>query len=106
MIERALEGDRGAAGEQRRVDDVAVADHPPDVAGRPPDVGLLEPEHPLGHGVDVDLVGTVGVDGELGLGGGAGGGQDVGRLVGLQLLIAVVALAERQELLPIEPAGL
>ena len=38
----ALVEDRGAAVEQRRVDDVAVADHPADVGGRPPALARLD----------------------------------------------------------------
>src|SRR5262249_54879183 len=38
VVDRPLEGDRAAAGQQWRVDDVAVADYPADVGGRPPDV--------------------------------------------------------------------
>ena len=38
----ALVEDRGAAVQQRRIDDVAVADHPADVGGRPPDLAGLD----------------------------------------------------------------
>src|SRR3546814_6451648 len=38
----ALEHDRGAAMEQRRVDDIGVTDHPADVRGRPVDLARLD----------------------------------------------------------------
>ena len=83
VVERALEHDRRAAGDQRRVDHVAVADDPADVRGRPPDVVRLQPEAPAAHAGDVDLIAAVRVDRQLGLGGRARGGQDERRLVGL-----------------------
>lgn len=97
VVEGALVDDRGAAGQQRPVHDVAVADDPADVRGRPPHVVGAKAEAPASHGVDVDLVGPVRVHGQLGPRGGAGGGQDVGGLVGFHRHPAGVdALAERQ----------
>ena len=49
------------------------------------------PKHQRRHGVDVDLVAAVDVDGELGLRGRAGGGEDVRRLVRLHRHVVVVA---------------
>ncbi len=86
IIERPLEHHRRAAGEQRRVDHVAVADDPADVGRRPPDVGRLQPEAPPPHAEDVDLVAAVGVDRQLRLGGRPRRGQDEGRLVRLHRL--------------------
>jgi hypothetical protein len=70
MVERAFEGDRRAAGQQRRIDHVAVADDPADVGGGPPDVGRLQAEAPAAHARDVHLIAAVRVDGQLGRGGG------------------------------------
>ena len=80
IVERAFEHHRRAAGNQRRVDHVAVADDPADVRGRPPDVVRLQPEAPPAHADDVDLIAAVGVDRQLRLGGRARGGEDVRRL--------------------------
>ena len=49
VIERALECDRRAPDEQRRVDHVAVADDPTDVGRRPPDVGRPQAKAPFPH---------------------------------------------------------
>ena len=64
-----------------------MAHHPADVGGGPPDIGFFEVVHPFGHGGDMHLVGAVAVYGHLRLGGGAGGGEDVGRFVGLHHLV-------------------
>src|SRR3989442_1765583 len=103
MVERALVGDRRAADEKRREDDVAVTDDPADVARRPPDVVLAQTEHPLAHRVDVDLVAAVRVDGELGLRRRAVRREDVRGLVGLELDVRIgLAGALREEVLPRE----
>ncbi len=97
VVQRALVRDRGAADEQRREHDVAVADDPADVGGRPPDV-LGEAEHPARHRVHVDLVAAVRVHRELRLRGGGARGEDVGRLVRLHVLrLVALAVPERQE---------
>ena len=100
-VERPLVGNGGAAEQQRGVDDVAVADDPADVRRRPPHVVGPQPEHPVAHAADVDLVRTVGVYHQLRRGGGARGGQDVGRIVGLHHGMGVVLpCGERQEVFP------
>ena len=71
MIEPAFIRDRRAAGDERRIHDVAVSDDPTNVRSRPPDVVFLEAEDPFAHRVDVDLVPTMSMHGELGLGRGA-----------------------------------
>ena len=101
IIEGAFVGDGGAAHEQGSVDDVAVTDYPADVGGGPPNVGRLHAETPLGHAVNADLVAAVGVDDQLGLGGGAGGGQDECGFVGLHAnVIAALTVALGDEILP------
>ena len=105
MVYRALEGDGGRAGEQRRIDDIGMADYPADVGGCPPDIGVAEAEAPLAHAVDADLVAAVRVDYELWLGGGAGCGEDVGGFVGFHFdVAAVVSHALRQEVVPCDVA--
>ena len=81
VVEAALVGDRRGAGHQRGIDDVAVADHPADVRGRPPRVALAKPEHPVAHRGDVDGIPAMGVDGELRLRGRAGGREDERRVL-------------------------
>ena len=101
MVERALVGDRRAADEQRSEHDVAVANDPADVARRPPDVALLQAEHPLRHRVHVHLITAVGVHRELRLRGRPARREDVRGLVGLELDVRVVlARAGREEVLP------
>ena len=85
VVERALEHHRGAAGQERRVHHVAVADDPADVGGRPPDVGRLQPEAPPAHAGDVHLIAAMRVHGQLRLRRRAGRGENQGRLVGLHL---------------------
>jgi hypothetical protein len=106
MVEGPLEGDRRAAGQERRVDDVAVTDDPTDVRGRPPDVVLPQAEDPVPHGVDVHGVGPVRVHRQLGFRRGARGGQDVERFVGLHPLHAVaLTRAQREEVVPPQLPG-
>src|SRR6266536_2469302 len=103
VVEGALERERGAARQQRRVDDVAVADDPADVGGGPPDVALVQAEAPAPHRVDVHLVPAVDVHRELRLRRGARGGEDERRLVRLHLHpVAALARGARQELWPFE----
>ncbi len=78
MIERALEGDRRRSGDQWRIDDVAVADDPTDVRGRPPRLACPQAEHPVAHRRDVDPVAAMAVDRELRLGRRAGRREDEG----------------------------
>ena len=64
-----------------------------------------ETEAPLAHVVYADLIAAVGVDDELGLGGGAGCGEDVGWFVGLHLdVTAVVTCTLREEVVPVNVA--
>src|SRR5215207_8696044 len=78
-----------------------MTDGPPDVGRRPPDVGGFQSETPVAHIMDTDLVTAVSVDDELRFGGGAGGREYVGRIVGLHYLVAGrSALAAGDELAP------
>jgi hypothetical protein len=78
----ALVHDAGAAGEQRGVDDVGMADDPADIAGRPVHVpGLDTVDH--AHGVEQgDGVAAGVAHHALGLSGRAGGVEDVERIGG------------------------
>ena len=101
VIQGALVGDGGAASQQRPVDDITVADQPADVRGGPPDIGRLQPKHPVSHAADYDLEGAVSVDCELRPGCCAGGWKDKGRLVGFQTFVhRVLPSTLRQEILP------
>ena len=106
-VERALEDDARAAGEQRTVDDVAVADDPADVGGRPPDVRRPQREHPAAHAVDVHLVPAVRVHRQLRPRGRARRREDEGRLVRLHgRPVARLSAAARQEIGPADVARL
>ena len=94
VIQRPLEDHGGAAGHERRVHHVAVADDPADIGRRPPHVGRLETEAPAAHADHVDLVAAVCVDRELRFRRRAGGGKNERRLVGFHRHM-VAALAGR-----------
>ena len=92
-----------AAYQQRGVHNVAVAHYPSDVRGRPPDVGGFHAEAPARHAGYAHLVSPLGVDRQLRLGGRAGGGQDIGCLVGLHVDVsAVLARSPGEEIFPVE----
>ena len=72
----------GAAVDERRVDDVGVADHPADVGGRPEHLARLNAVD-VGHRpFERDHVAAVVADDALGLAGRAGGVEDVERVGG------------------------
>ena len=101
MVKRAFERDGGRSGQHWAVDDVGVADDPADVGGGPPDVLGLDVEDPVGHAGDPDRVAAVSVNAHLGSRRGAGGGEDVGRLVGFHRRPrAVAALTGGEEVVP------
>src|SRR6266545_5599483 len=101
VVDRAFEGDRGAAGEEWCVHDVAVAHDPADVGGGPPDVVRAQAEADPAHRVDVHAVAAVDVDGELRARGRAGRREDEGGLVRLDRhRLAARAMGERDEVLP------
>ncbi|MEA2515644.1 MAG: hypothetical protein QOJ59_5133 [Thermomicrobiales bacterium] len=87
MVERAFIGDCRAAGEERRVHDIAVPDDPADVGGRPPNVRRLQSVTPLAGPLNPDLIAAMNVNGELRFGRRAGGRQDEGRFVRLHHLM-------------------
>ena len=101
VVEGPLEHHRRAADEQGRVHHVAVAHDPADVRRRPPDVVGPQAEAPAGHARDVHLIAAVGVDRELGLGGGPRRGEDERGLVRLHRdPVARVAGPSREEVAP------
>ena len=76
----ALVEDRRAAVQQRRVDDVGVADHPADVGGRPEHLARLDAVDVLHRPVERDGVAAVVAHDALGLAGRARGVEDVERI--------------------------
>ncbi len=76
----------GRAVVERAVDDVAVAGHPADVGRAPPDVAVLDVEHPAVRGGCVGEVAARGVNGRLRLGGGTGRVQAEQRVLRLDRL--------------------
>src|SRR3546814_3442398 len=68
----ALEQDRGAAMEQRRVDDIGVTDHPADVRGRPVDLARLDAVDVAHRPFERDDVPAVVADDDLRLAGRSG----------------------------------
>ncbi len=106
VVDRTLVGEGRGTCHQRRVDDVGVADGPADVGRRPPGLALPETEHPIAHRCDVDGKATVGVDGELRLGGRARGGEDERGIGGEGVLgRARLALAGGEEFVPRQFGG-
>src|SRR3974390_251454 len=55
----ALVEDRGAAVEQRRIDDIAMADHPADLGSRPPDVACIDAVEMLHRPLERDHVAAI-----------------------------------------------
>ena len=93
-IRRALVHQAGGAVLQRAVDDVAVTGDPADVGGTPVGVFLFQIEDPLRGQIGADGIAAGGVDDAFGLAGGAGGVEDVERMLGVERLGgAVVAEA-------------
>ena len=78
----ALVEDRGAAVEQRRVDDVGMADHPADVGGRPPHLAGIDAVEILHRPFQRDHVAAIVAHHAFGHAGGAGGVEDVERIGG------------------------
>ena len=78
----ALEQDRRAAVQQRRVDDVGMADHPADIGGRPEHLARLDAELVLHRPFERDHVAAIVAHDALGLAGRAGGVEDVERVGG------------------------
>ena len=76
----ALEQDRGAAGEQRRVDDVGMADHPADIGSGPEHFAGLYAELVFHRPSERDHVAAIVAHDALGLAGGAGGVEDIERI--------------------------
>ena len=83
VVGDALEHDGGGAVGQGAVDDVGVARDPADVGGAPVDLAFLIVEDVLVGGGGIDQVATGGVQGALGLAGGAGGVEDEQRVLGV-----------------------
>ena len=78
----ALVEDRGAAVQQRRVDDVAVADHPADVGGRPVHLAGLDAVEILHRPFERDHVAAIVAHHALGPAGRARGVEDIERIGG------------------------
>ncbi len=92
VVRDALEHQGGGAVGQGAVDDVGVARDPADVGGAPVDLAFLVVEGVLvGHGGE-DQIAAGGVQGALGLAGGAGGVEDEERVLGVHRL----GLADRR----------
>ena len=78
----ALVQDRGAAVEQRRIDDVGVADHPADVGARPPHFARADAVQILHRPFERDHVAAIVAHHALGNSGRAGGVENVERIGG------------------------
>ena len=78
----ALEQNRRVAVEQRRIDDIAVAHHPADVAGRPPAIAGLHAVDGLHRPVERHRMAAIVAHHPLGPAGGAGGVEDIERVGG------------------------
>ena len=78
----ALVQDRGAAVEQRRIDDVAVADHPADVGARPPHFAGIDAVKILHRPFERDQVAAIVAHHALGNARRARGVEDVERIGG------------------------
>ena len=79
----ALEEHRRAAAQQRAVNDVGVPDHPADVRGGPEHVARIDPVDGLHAPVQRHRMAAVVAHHALGLAGGAGGVEDVERVMGI-----------------------
>src|SRR5271155_441993 len=84
MVGSAFVHEGGGAVLQRAVDDVAVAGDPSDVGGTPVGVFFFQIEDPFGGYVGADGIAAGGVDYAFGFAGGAGGVQDIERMLGIQ----------------------
>ncbi len=97
---RALVEDRRHAGDQRAIDDVAVPDHPPDVARGEKGLALVAAVDQLHGRGECDRVAAGVALHALGLAGGAAGVEDVARLGALEPraghLIVEVRVAQRR----------
>ncbi len=78
----ALVHDRGRAVKQRRIDDVAVADHPADVGGAPPHLARLDVVEILHRPFERDHVAAIVAHHAFRDAGGARGVEDVERIGG------------------------
>jgi hypothetical protein len=78
----ALVKDRGAAMEQRRIDNIAVAHHPADIGGRPPHLARIDAVEVLHRPFERDHVAAIVAHYALRLAGRAGGINDVERIGG------------------------
>ena len=106
-VGRAFVHQAGGAVLQRAVDDVAVAGDPADVGGAPVDVFFFEVEDPFGGEVGADGVAAGGVDDALGLSGGAGGVEDVERMLGVERFGGAIVGGFGHEIVPpVVAAGL
>ncbi len=101
----ALVEDRGAAVQQRRIDDVAVADHPADVGGRPAALAGLDAVVVLHRPFQRDHVAAVVAHHALRDAGRAGGVEDVERIGGHQRHRLEHVLAPRPAPRPRSPAS-
>ena len=99
-VGRAFVHQAGGAVLQRAVDDVAVAGDPADVGGAPVGVFFLEIEDPFGGEVGADGIAAGGVHNALRLAGGAGGVEDVERMLGVERLGRAVVGSLRHQLVP------
>src|ERR1019366_3116549 len=71
---------------QRAVDDIGVAGDPADVGRAPVDILVAQIEDVFGGDVGLHGIAAGGVDQSLGLAGGAGGVEDVERVLGVEML--------------------
>ncbi len=78
----ALVEDRGAAGEQRRVDDIGMADDPADIGGGPIHLARLDAVDSVHRPVQRDHVAAIVAHDALGLAGRARGIEDIERIGG------------------------
>ena len=103
IIGRAFVHQRGRASGEWPVDDVTVASHPTDIGGTPERVGIFQIENPFHSGGDVRQVATRTMQNAFGFAGGAGGVEDVERMLTIQFDGGAKIRAGRQrgvELMP------
>ena len=85
---------------QRAVDDVAVAGDPSDVGGTPVGVFFFQIEDPFGGEVGADGISAGGVHDAFGFSGGAGGVEDVERMLGVERLGGADVGSFRHKIVP------
>src|SRR6185312_5200361 len=99
-VGRAFVHQAGGAILQRAVHDVAVAGDPADVGGAPVGVFFFEVEDPFGSEIGLDGVASGGMHDALGFSRGAGGVEDIKRMLGVEWLGGANVGSFRHEVMP------